>query len=261
MTREEMFYEMIFKRKSFHLFRDHKTKECYSNFYKITDEELNDIYSTFETFTPLIEDIRVEMRIVENELTTCKRGQECCILLYSEKKTNYLQNIGFIGEQLDLYLASKNIGALWFGIGKTEETTYHGLEFVTMIAICKVPEDKFRKDMFKSKRKLVEEIWHGTEFLDVANIVRFAPSSCNTQPWFVEERPGELMVYRYRKPGKRGIMPSDKVVYQNLIDVGIFMLFLRVCLKHAGVRHEVEVFDDCRENEEEMTRSYRVKIV
>ena len=42
-------------------------------------------------------------------------------LLYSEKKDNYLQNIGYIGEQLDLYLVSKNIGTLWFGIGKVKE--------------------------------------------------------------------------------------------------------------------------------------------
>ena len=33
----------------------------------------------------------------------------------------YLQNIGYLGEQLDLYLVSKNIGTLWFGIGKVEE--------------------------------------------------------------------------------------------------------------------------------------------
>lgn len=259
MIREELFYQMIFKRKSFHLFRNHKTKEYFSDFYKITNSEIDDIYSTFKTLKPLIKDIKVEIRIVENGLTTCKRGQEYCILLYSEKKANYLQNIGFIGEQLDLYLASKNIGALWFGIGKTEETTYNGLEFVTMIAICKVPEEKFRKDMFKSKRKPVEEIWRGTELLDVANIVRFAPSSCNTQPWVVEEHEGELLLYRYRKPGKRGIMPVDKVVYQNLIDIGIFILFLSLCLEHNGIVHSIEMYDDDSENENEMTLVCRVK--
>ena len=36
LIREELFYQMIFKRKSFHLFRDHKTKEYFSEFYKIT---------------------------------------------------------------------------------------------------------------------------------------------------------------------------------------------------------------------------------
>ena len=50
--------------------------------------------------------------------TSCKRGEEYCILLYSEKKGDYLRNIGYIGEQLDLYLASLNIGACGLGSAK-----------------------------------------------------------------------------------------------------------------------------------------------
>ena len=38
---------------------------------------------------------------------------------------------------------------MWFGIGKPDEPTYNGLDFVIMIAIAKVADDKFRKDMFK----------------------------------------------------------------------------------------------------------------
>ena len=62
----------------------------------------------FSKFKPLVEDINVKIKIVKDS-TTCKRVQEYCILLYSEKKDNYLQNIGYLGEQLDLYLVSKNI--------------------------------------------------------------------------------------------------------------------------------------------------------
>lgn len=62
----------------------------------------------------------MKIKIVKDS-TTYNRGQEYFILFYSEKKDNYLQNIGYLGEQLDLYLTSKNIGTLWFGIGKVEE--------------------------------------------------------------------------------------------------------------------------------------------
>lgn len=171
-------YNMIFKRKSFHLFRNVGNE-------KITEKELKKIENLFINFTPLVEDIKVKMKIVKNS-TTCKRGQEYCILLYSEKKDNYLQNIGYIGEQLDLYLVSKNIGTLWFDIGKPEEQQLDGLDFIIMIAIAKVDsETKFRKDMYKSKRTELSEIWNGDYYLDIANIVRFTPSSCNTQPWIV----------------------------------------------------------------------------
>lgn len=121
------------------------------------------------------------MKIVLGDNTNCKRVEEYCILLYSEVKDNYLQNIGYIGgEQLDLYLVSLNIGTLWFGFGKTEKVKYNDLDFIIMIAIKKVDSSKFRKDMFKSKRKSISEIWKGDYYLDIADVVRFAPSSCNT---------------------------------------------------------------------------------
>ena len=81
-------------------------------------------------------------------------------MLYSEKKDGYLQNIGYLGEQLDLYLVSINIGTLWFGIGKTKENPFEDMEFVIMFSVRKISDgSKYRKDMFRSKRKSAEEIW------------------------------------------------------------------------------------------------------
>ena len=237
-------YQYIFKRKSFHLFRDLKTKEEYSKLYKIDDNELQNIKETFYSLKPLNKAIKVKIEIVTNEYTNCNRGQEFCILFYSEKKENYLQNIGYLGEQLDLYLVSKNIGALWFGIGKTTLLENDGLAFVTMMAIGKVPEDSFRKDMFKSKRKELSEIYDGNKYSELINILRFAPSSCNTQPWFIKEENNKLIIYRYRKEGKRGIMPKDKVIYQNLIDIGIFLCFLDIIFDHNSVDYKINLYKD-----------------
>ncbi|MCM1182400.1 MAG: hypothetical protein NC337_03395 [Roseburia sp.] len=138
-------YDMIFKRKSFHLFRNIENSNISAN-------DIEKIVATYEALIPLYPNIKTAIRIVPANETTCKRGQQFCILLYSEKKDNYLQNIGYLGEQLDLYLVSQNIGTLWFGIGKTDEPSFRGLDFVIMIAMSKInDEKKFRKDMFKSK--------------------------------------------------------------------------------------------------------------
>ena len=250
-------YNMIFKRKSFHLFRDNKTRIYFNENNHLTDEELENIYKVFKTFIPLIKDIKVEIKIVQNNLTTCKRGQEYCILFYSEKKDNYLQNIGYLGEQLDLYLVSKNIGTLWFGVGKTELLKYHELDFVTMIAIGKAPENMFRKDMFKSKRKKLEETWVG-DTLGVGEIVRFTPSACNTQPWICENTGDELVIYRYKKPGKRGIMPAEKVRFYNKIDMGIYLFMLEVCLENEGYKFDRFIYEDntCDEIEKTLIAKY-----
>lgn len=242
-------YDMIFKRKSFHFFRNNGNEH-------LSEEELKDIENVFSKLKPLVDDIKVKIKIVKSK--SVLRDQEYCILFYSEKKDNYLQNIGYLGEQLDLYLVSKNIGTLWFGIGKTDEKELDGLDFVIMLAIAKVDSpDKFRKDLYKSKRKKLSEIWMGDYFIDIANIVRFTPSACNTQPWKVEANESEIKVYRYRKEGKRGIIPKDRVIYYNQIDIGIFLCFLELCLEHNSVNYKKELFiEEDHEKENNLTAIY-----
>ena len=246
-------YDMIFKRKSFHIFRGVGNEH-------ITDSELEDIRKAYSGFTPLNSDIKTAIRIVPEKETNCKRGGEYCILIYSEKKDGYLQNVGYIGEQLDLYLVSKSIGTLWFGIGKTKEEPFENMEFVIMFSIRKVSDkSKYRKDMYKSKRKPIEEIWEGEQIPGVTDIVRFSPSACNSQPWIVKNN-GNLSVYRYKKPGKRGIMPADKVSFYNRIDIGIFLCFLELCLTRCGIGFERELFsDDGNDNETTLNAVYRIK--
>jgi hypothetical protein len=233
----EQLYEMIFKRKSFHLFLNVGNE-------KITKEELNDIDNFFQHLEPLYSNIKVKMKIVKESETTCHRKAEYCLLFYSENKDGYLQNIGYIGEQIDLYLVSKNIGTLWFGIGKVKEKEVDGLEYVVMIAIHKISDQsKYRKDMYKSKRKDLEKIWTGQLIEGVSDVARFAPSACNSQPWLVKN--GETLdVYRYKEEGKRGIMPTNAVSFYNRIDIGIFMCFLELCLAKQEIRFTRELYSD-----------------
>lgn len=242
---------MIFKRKSFHIFR---------NTLKISEDELSELNSFLDTVKPLDSSIRFKAKVLPERDTTCRRGAEYVIELYSEQKGNYLRNCGYIGEQIDLWLASKNIGALWFGIGKPDTKVDDGLSFVIMIAISKVEGSAFRKDMFKAKRKTLQEIWSG-DLLSFSDIIRFAPSACNTQPWFVENKGDELIIYRYKKPGKRGIMPIDKVRYYNRIDIGIFLFFLETCLSREGYTFEgTQFFEDEPDSvEKALVAKYRIQ--
>jgi len=129
-----------------------------------------------------------------------------------------------------------------------------------MIAIAKVDsETKFRKDMYKSKRKELAEIWNGNNYLEIANIIRFAPSACNTQPWIVDSSEKELKVYRYRKEGKRGLMPISMVKYYNQIDIGIFLCFLELCLNKNNIKFERILYvEENIDNEKNLTAVYNV---
>lgn len=240
-------YNQIFRRKSFHTFIERNGEH-------ITQEEINDIYSAYYSFEHLF-DLKTEIKIVETKQTSCKRNAEYCIMLFSEKKDGYLQNIGYLGEQLDLYLVSKNIGSLWFGIAKSN-VIYNGLDYVIMIAIAKV--SSFRKDMFKSKRKEINEIWNGFDY-NIANIVRFAPSACNSQPWYVENKNNTIFVYRKSKSGKVGIMPKNASVYYNQIDIGIFLCFMELCFINNNIKFQRELYKDGLSfDKKELNASYKI---
>lgn len=148
MNQNELLYDMIFKRKSFHLFRNIGEES-------ISKEELRDIEETYKKLTPLFPEIRTAIRIVPAKETTCKRGQEYCILLYSEKKSGYLQNVGYLG--------------------------------------------------------------------------------------------------------KRGIMPAAQVSYYNRIDIGIFLCFMELCLKHRGAGYERVLYEDLgTDAEKTLVATYRI---
>jgi hypothetical protein len=211
---------VIFKRKSFRRFNAALT---------LSENELQDINQKISSLNPLVNDIEIKYRIVPRESTTSKRG-EYCLLIYSAEKEHYLLNIGYMFEQLDLYLASKNIGACWYGMGKINESHYQNLKYVIMMAFGKAEENEFRKDYKKSKRKETSAIWEGDLALEIGDFVKYAPSACNTQPWRVICENNTLKIYRIT--GAKSLMPKEKVPFYNSIDMGIFLYFLELALSH-----------------------------
>lgn len=216
-------YPYIFKRKSFHRF---------GPFEPFTQQEKASLVEHFASVVPLDASIKTKILLVPIGQTTCKRG-ECCILIYSEQRGAYLENAGYMGAQLDLLLAGKDIGCCWYGVGKPRQESYEGLRFVIMLAIAKQESSSFRKDYTKAKRKSVDEIWQGEAMPSVAEVVRYTPSACNTQPWLVQKEGQHLKVFRVS--GKRGIMSKTLVLYYNRIDMGIFLCYLELCLDHERV--------------------------
>ncbi len=240
-------YPAIFKRKSFHSFK-------LSEEASITPEQLKDIEAAFLTLEPLYKDIKVAIQIVPAQGPGLKQDAEYCILLYSEKKDNYLVNLGYLGEQLDLYLVGKNIATLWFGFGSTKMKTYQDLEFVTMIAIAKTEgPDAFRKDISEFKRLPIENIWKG-DTLGLAEVARLAPSACNSQPWFVENQDGLLMVYRHKNMNSFFKMSTLLAFRFNRIDVGIFLCFLELALQEKGYNFKRALFVDPADKKVEFTK-------
>ena len=210
-------YEQIFRRKSI---RKHSES--------LTAEELKMIEERIEELVPLVPDIKVHYEIVERKKTSAKFG-EYCLLFYSEKKDHYLLNAGYLLEQMDLFLASKNIGTCWYGLAQPKEKKKEGLNYIIMLVFGKSGEEDFRKDLSMFRRKENKDIWEGHFDEEVIATVRLAPSACNSQPWQIKYEDNLIKVYR--NPKTKTIIPSRFLHYYNKIDMGIFLYFLDLALR------------------------------
>ena len=139
------------------------------------------------------------------------------LALFSEKKENYQENIGFVFQQLSLFLQSKDIGSCWVGMGSVRE---NNPDFVILIAFGK--SDKMTRDISKFKRKSLADISDiEDERLKPAQL---APSAINSQPWYFKHFDNGFDVYQV----KQNILKRQVLKKFNPIDVGIAISHLYV---------------------------------
>ena len=227
----------------------------------ISIEELGILEAKLKEIKPLVDDIKVQFVIVTRKQTTAKRG-EYCLLMYSEEKPFHLQNAGYMLEQIDLFLTSLNVGVCWYGVTKPKNMQYEGLKYVIMLAFGKCRTEDFRNDISEFKRKSLSKIWQGDYFLDLAKVIRIAPSGCNLQPWRIYCSSNEIKVY---KDTNKQSFPEKKLAYYNetdfsLIDMGICLCYLDISLMYKGFYFERELHQDHDTNKEMMNiATYQIK--
>lgn len=215
-------YPMIFKRRSIRRFDPARSVE---------ERELEAVRQRMTTLVPLVPTIKTSLRLVKAADIGCRMG-EYCLLLYSEQAEHSLLNAGYLLEQMDLYLASAELGACWFGFGKPDVAQYEGLDYISMLTFGKSAPQDFRTDFSSCRRKARDVIWQGAFDEQVADTVRYAPSAANLQPWYVRSGNGKLEVFRIGK--SLSLIPESKRRFYGLIDLGIFMVFLELLLTHGG---------------------------
>ena len=179
-------------------------------------------------------------RIVPRNETNCKRG-EYGILIYSKINGPHLMNIGYAFEQLDLYLSSIDIGACWYGMGKiSDNKAEDNLDYIIMIAIGKAEKTEFRKDYTKAKRKDVAEIWQGNQLEEITDYIKYAPSTCNSQPWLITYLEQSIRIEMKSK--EKMIVPKDKISFYNSIDMGIMLCFIEMWLQKNKIAFNRKIF-------------------
>ena len=111
-----------------------------------------------------------------------------------------MENIGFLFQQLDLYLQTLGLGVCWLGMGRMNPKTtteVEGMKFVIMLAFGHPKGDQLRQDLKGFKRKSMDKI---TDKADPRlEPARLAPSAVNSQPWYFVHEGETIHVYCNKK--------------------------------------------------------------
>lgn len=189
------------------------------------DGQLREMEGFLQSVRALHEQIRVSWQVVGADQVRFyfpwKSPQ--LVAFFSEKKEGYLENAGFMLQQLDLWLQSKGIGACWLGLGKLRSQVKipDGMEFVILLAIG-TPKEPLSREVRKFNRKTMEEI--SDRFDEHLECARVAPSSTNSQPWYFTHEEGMIHAFR----SEAGILRHAMLGTMNRIDMGIALAHVYV---------------------------------
>lgn len=151
------------------------------------------------------------------------------IAIYSEKKEGYLTNVGFIYQQVDLFLQSIGLGSVWLGMGKyrpDQKDIPDDEEFVILIAFGKVKSELCRP-LEDFKRKSLNAI--SDSFDSKLEVARLAPSSVNSQPWYFLKEDEYYNIYCE----KLNFIKRKILGKLNKIDIGIALAHLYVANRES----------------------------
>lgn len=150
----------------------------------------------FIKYITLLEDqFNVSFKIIENihgenkTIAGISVKAPYYLAISSEEIDNHLLNVGFVMQQISLYLTAKGLGTCFVGISKSklDKAVIMDYPIVLLLAFGNAKENVYR-DFRKAKRIREEDLCtFKTEVTkDIKALLkaaRLAPSSVNNQPW------------------------------------------------------------------------------
>jgi len=148
------------------------------------------------TIKPLYPDIKYEISIVSKTKGRFNIKAPHYLVFKSEEKEGYLENTGFIGQQMDLYFSATGIGSCWLGASKSDEKEESTLLSILCMSFGKADE-KLHRELSDFKRKPLSNISEGED--NRLEAARLAPSGVNMQNRYFIAKDDKIHCYR-KKP-------------------------------------------------------------
>jgi hypothetical protein len=175
---------------------------------------LDKVRGQIASVIPLYPEIKHSIEIVSKTKGIFGIKAPHYLVFSSEEKNGAYENIGFIGQQMDLFFSESGLGSCWLGMAKPEGGIDCSLPFVISMAFGKPAEPLYRH-LSEFKRKSLSEISEGMdERLEAA---RLAPSGMNAQNWYFVADKGKIHCYCRKPKPMLGFMTNRF----SRIDIGI----------------------------------------
>lgn len=207
--------ETIYKRQSVRTYEE----------TSLSEDTIKEIKSFINETKVLNENIAWSYDIVDKDMisTMLRWKAPHYILLFSEEKENYKENIGFIFQQVELYLQSRGIGACWIGLASPSKNyvkKHNNQEYIIMISIGNVSGEIYRQTADFQRNSLTEISDNVDEKLKP---IQYAPSAGNTQTWYITHNDdGTYNIYRK----KLGLLKRRLFGKFAPLDIGIGLAHL-----------------------------------
>lgn len=238
-------YETIFKRRSIRKF----------DLTPLDENTLNNISNHLQTLEPMHDDINIEFKILSPDVVKRRMMRKAphYLAVFSEVKDGYLSNVGFMLQQMDLFLSAKGLATCWQGIPtlKKEGLESSNLEYVILMPFGKTSEQLHRTNISQFKRKPLKEITDITGADDLLEAARLAPSAGNGQPWFFTGDKNLIHAYSIEPGFVKGLLTKK----YPPIDTGISIYHLKIAAEYLGKTTEI-IFDKTLANNSKKEYTY-----
>ncbi|MCL2865413.1 MAG: nitroreductase [Lachnospiraceae bacterium] len=182
---------------------------------------LEKLQEKIATLIPLYPDIEYSIEIVSKTKGILGVKAPHYLVFGSESKEGDCENIGFIGQQLDLFFSESGMGACWLGVAKSAEKIESQLPHVISMAFGR-PAGSLHREYSEFKRKPLNEMSEGNdERLEAA---RLAPSAVNGQNWYFIAENDKIHCYIKKKNPLLGLIYNKMI----RVDMGIALYHIAV---------------------------------
>ena len=197
----------------------------------LPEDMLTALRRRMDRLTPLFPDVPVTGTIIPtgagNFLQKWKTPH--FIAIFSDGSEEGLMNVGFMYQQLDLYIQSLGLGSCWVGLGSLKDSAIvpEGMKLAVMMAVGMPDNVPEREGAEAFKRRTLADIADQPD--ERLEPLRLAPSATNSQPWYithagVTHEGGTLHLWR------EALGPIKQRTHgrMNRIDAGIALAHLYV---------------------------------